>query len=462
MKRQSSTYRGRSGTLKRYQAPVAVGTKVGRTTRGPFSLGHHTTQVSDTVTRVHGRSYIGVLNGAAGLPVNTLGGVSSYAFQPAYGSNALVFDVNPTLLGDRAAVIANTFEKYCYTSLKFTYVPQCPTTTPGSVGLVFERDPFSTAVDTNNINMLSQVMSYEHAQLTPAYVGSCVSYKRDPTEKKTWFTTSYGESISTRDSSQGQFIAYISNGSGGSTDFNGAYGFIIFDYVVDLISPTIMPLTSTIISGGGIGNAGPASLSLKPQTTQWAPFIEVTQRQGEFVTHTGALLFAVQNSSDTPYNLITGCTAFASESDYAPLFSTGTCGEILLAGQLDMYEADQQFSAGVGSPIAVGGGGANTGQNGAAFRAASGAPLSGNMACGQKLFFAIVDNLSINGTQNVSSWMFFLTLSEAMSAASGGAPPTILNGACGVSYQGAQAYNSIQLCISGWFRVISQPSLVKP
>jgi len=217
-----------------HAAPVQAGMSVSHGKRGPAGVGYRMQQISDTVTRIVGRAYIG--NVTSGGKVGGTSGQQNCL--------ALIFDINPVLLNDRVAVIATTFEKYVYQAMKFTYVPQCPTSIGGSVGLVFDRDPLQISANTQNTQFLSQVMSYEHAVLTPSYVPCATSYTRDPKELKTWFLGGVDATITTRETSQGNLLVYISNAyaaQSGTNAFNGGYGYIVMDYVLDLVAPTLMP-----------------------------------------------------------------------------------------------------------------------------------------------------------------------------------------------------------------------------
>ena len=216
----------RKGGLKRAatrtsKAPVATG----YSRKGGMKTQYSMQQVSDTCVRITGRSYLGAVNN------NT----------SAANGIGLLFDINPTLLGDRVAVLSSTYDKYCYQTMKFTYVPQCPTSQPGSVMLVFERDPEAGCADPTSSSYMQEVMSYEHAVLTPAWVSANVTYKRDPHEVKTWFMSGNNGVASPRDTSQGSFIAYTSNAQIISSGANGQLGFVVMDYVLDLISPNILP-----------------------------------------------------------------------------------------------------------------------------------------------------------------------------------------------------------------------------
>lgn len=218
-----------SSRTKRYSAPVALGTT--RRGGGMASMSMH--QLNDTCTRVVGRSYLGsVGNNPAGAIHNS-------------DEIGLVFDINPTLLGDRLATLASTYDKYCYQSVKFTYIPQCSTAQPGSVVLAFERDPQAILANpANSAKYMQEIMSYEHAVMTPAWVETAVTYKRDPHEFKTWFMSGDQASITTRETSQGLLLAYLTAVGTG----NISTGFIVMDYVLDLVSPNILPsLASPIV-----------------------------------------------------------------------------------------------------------------------------------------------------------------------------------------------------------------------
>ena len=190
-------------------------------------------QINDTCTRVVGRSYLGSVNNNDSATVANSNEIG------------LVFDINPTLLGDRLATLASTYDKYCYQTVKFTYIPQCPSTQPGSVVLAFERDPQAVLANpSNSAKYMQEIMSYEHAVMTPTWVETQVSYKRDPHEYKTWFMSGDQASITTRETSQGLLLAYLTNV--GTAKVNT--GFIVMDYVLDLVSPNILPsLASPIV-----------------------------------------------------------------------------------------------------------------------------------------------------------------------------------------------------------------------
>lgn len=221
--RRSNTRKAPS--MRKTTAPLGTGAVARPGARGPAGVGYKMQQVSQTVTRVAGRAYLGAVN------------TSGKTLSASPNTIGLMFDINPVLLNDRVAVVASTFDKYVYQSVRFTYVPQCPTTTSGSVALVFERDPEQDCANPQSTQFLSEVMSYENPVLTPAWQECSTSFRRDPKELKTWFIGGSSGNLSPRETSQGHMIAYLSN----ATSSNAGYGFVVMDYVLDLVSPNIMP-----------------------------------------------------------------------------------------------------------------------------------------------------------------------------------------------------------------------------
>lgn len=60
---------------------------------------------------------------------------------PVVGTMLLNLDINPaSMLGTRLAKFATLFEKYCFTKLRFKFVPSLPTTQSGTILLAYDRD----------------------------------------------------------------------------------------------------------------------------------------------------------------------------------------------------------------------------------------------------------------------------------------------------------------------------------
>lgn len=299
-KRAGSRKSKKGRTMRSRIAPVAKGMQMSRTRSGPAGVGSTMQQVSDTCTRITGRAYVGEVNSRE--KVVTIGG----------NAVGLVFDINPVLLNDRVAVVASTFEKYVYHGMKFTYVPQCSTSTSGSVALVFDRDPLMYAANSSPsaTQYLAEVMSYEHAVLTPAWTGTSTAYARDPQELKTWFMGGTDGTLTTRETSQGNLLVYLSN-----VPANVGLGFIVMDYVLDLVGPNLLPNKQDVTS-------------VRSAPSQWLDF------NGDNAGTNGTVF------SPTGPNLPVGTTTRSLiqlpqpgwSTDVPELGVAGTVGEYILGG----------------------------------------------------------------------------------------------------------------------------------
>lgn len=236
-KRAAPGYKAKAARAAGVSAPVQMGVKVAGGLQSSFTQ----RQMSGGGLRITGRSFI--------TSVDSKGKYSN-------GLLAIV-DCNPILLNDRVAAIATTYEKYVYQAVTYRYVPQCATSTPGSVMLTFERDPANPAANGGDPSSYMQnCMSYEHTSITPPWVGSSVTYKRDANEKKLFYISGQGSNYDPRTTSQGQFLCYGANVPGET-----GLGFIVMDYVLDLCEPSIMPART----GAGIAGNGTASTNLPSQ-----------------------------------------------------------------------------------------------------------------------------------------------------------------------------------------------------
>ena len=229
----------RAGASRVTAAPVQMGTSVSGGLQASFTQ----KQMSGGGLRITGRSFI-----------TSIDSTGKY-------SNGLIaiHDCNPVLHNDRVATIATTYEKYVYQSVTYRFVPQCATTTPGSIMLTFERDPANPAAHGGDGSTFMQnVMSYEHTAISPPWVGTSVTYKRDANEKKLFWISGQGSNYDPRETSQGMFMCY-----GANIPVDLGLGFIVMDYVLDLCQPSIMPART------GAGIAGVASATNIPAQFQF-------------------------------------------------------------------------------------------------------------------------------------------------------------------------------------------------
>ena len=363
--RTGAKRRAVGGTMQKHAAPVAMGTSMAHGRRGPGGVGYSMTQVSDTCTRITGRAYVGEITTAGKVVTNGSG-------------LGLIFDVNPALLNDRVAVIASTFEKYVYHGMKFTYVPQCPTATSGSVGLCFDRDPLQYTANTQGTQFLSEVMSYEHAVLTPAYVEASTAFGRDPKELKTWFLSSTDATLTTRETSQGNLVVYFSN-----CPATTGLGYIVMDYVLDLVAPNLLP------SKQGVTNiySGPS---------QWRDLSG--SKTGALANTTFTALNAVQLPLGA--GATTGTPIFSPTAGWYSVVDAGVSGGVMRPGVV----GEIQFGGCVGNDTSL-----------AVARFVTADSTAVTVKAGQKLYFAQhVYNDAVGGDYKVVT--FHLTLGSARAA----------------------------------------------
>jgi len=407
------------GTMQKHAAPIAVGTSMAHGKRGPGGIGYSMRQISDTCTRIIGRAYVG--------EVNTTGKTAYGSASAKNNALGLVFDINPSLLNDRVAVIASTFQKYVYQGVKFTYVPQIGTTAPGSIGLVFDRDPLEISANTQGTQFLSEVMSYEHAVLTPGYIEASTAYTRDPKELKTWYLGAPDATLTTRETSQGNLLVYMSNCAA-----NTGYGFIVMDYVLDLIAPSLLPNKQNITA-------------IRSAPSQW---IDCSGQGATPINDAGALNSEVQGQ--TVYGYTSAPAWFASNFDSAAQ-RPGVVGELHLGGNATLPAAG-------GNPAAPGGLLANFYvQSGGAVYPDNGAAVA--FKCGQKLYFAVHQYWS-GGPGNTKATLFswHTTLSSARAAVSEFKDNNTLTTQANVLPDQIFLLAQSQIFVGGWARLIAEGS----
>lgn len=355
----------RRATSRRSAAPISTGTSF--TKQG--TTGFKMSQLTPTKTMIVGRSFL--------LPVDT----SSYKLQPVSGGGAPtngngvlgVFDVNPTLLGDRVSQIAATFEKYVYKRLTFRYIPQCSTGTPGSVAIVFDRDPDNICANPQSTSFLAQVMSYENAALTPAWQHAEVTYYREKGEKKLYYVGGQEANLDARTTSQGNLIVYASN-----TNNNTSLGFIVCDYVLELSIPNILPKLN-----------GAANISMFANSPSQYSYGLITDGNNGSAN----IAYKAAGAAATTLQINALGTAVCDYTlSTSTSFAPGTIGELVLAGAA----TDALF---VGNSMYK--------MTGAATASACG------LKPGDKIYFAVSRRISGAGTKEVIN--FFITLPEAAS-----------------------------------------------
>lgn len=281
--RRPKPYRRVGGTKRKMAAPVAVGSTYKQGAGNKFKM----VQNADGSTRVYGRSFISSVGTTASL------------FSATGNDIGLVFDINPNLLGDRVATIASTYEKYVYQAVKFTWVPQCGTNTAGSVVMVMDRDNLTDAANPAAAAYLQEAMGYEHAVISPPWTECCVSYSREKSEKKIFQGHLDQDSVGSKDATQGNFLVYTMG-----VPAVTALGFIVMDFVLDLITPSLIPERT---GAGSLNYSTPGQWSMFNLALTSASQASVQVARGfpayTFTTNTGSSAFPLSDQNGGVYEL---------------------------------------------------------------------------------------------------------------------------------------------------------------
>jgi len=89
-------------------------------------------------------------------------------------TNAIVVSselVMPFTMGTWLRGVASNWSKYCLESVRYTYLPSCPTTTPGSIHMGFQYDMADSL--PVSVNQLSNLRGYVSGQVWSGSSGLC-------------------------------------------------------------------------------------------------------------------------------------------------------------------------------------------------------------------------------------------------------------------------------------------------
>jgi hypothetical protein len=176
---------------------------------------------SATSTCIRGQSVIGSAQVGAGGTGNSV---------------CFVGSLNPASFSDRLGVMAQLYDKYVYRSVKLQFVPSVGTGTNGSIAMYFDRDYMDPAETASSI---ASIMSAENASMGPCYAKLETMMKRDPHEKRTYFTNGATGSNDPHETEQFKALAYFVNGDAVGSSRN--LGTFVLSYDLELISPVIAP-----------------------------------------------------------------------------------------------------------------------------------------------------------------------------------------------------------------------------
>jgi hypothetical protein len=184
--------------------------------------------------------------------------------------------VCPQVYSDtRLAIFSTLFEKYEIIEWEIEYVPQCPTTTSGSLYLFFEPDPADTAI--GGVNMVRRAVAARGENIA-VWQNTRVRYPASALDS-TYFTS---DSTDLRQSRGGYFAVV----AGSTYAANATVGTLLLHYKLRFFKPIIesQGVATTNWSQGQPG--GVVSVS--------APF--------------GNAPFLTGNNSDFPITMVSGTT----------------------------------------------------------------------------------------------------------------------------------------------------------
>lgn len=187
-----------------------------------------------TMARMSGVSYLGPVQSPSVL--STLPTVSTFSSS------------NPITFKDRLQVLASTYDKYVFNSVRLKYVPAVGTSTAGKVGIAIDRD----YTDPPQTGSWGETISYEAVASGTVWSQHSCSIKRDSNEKRTYFTN-LASGVEIRETEQFKFYAYTQG-----VPINTFCGDLYLEYDIDLISPvyaphelsSVLPIAGTFISSG--------------------------------------------------------------------------------------------------------------------------------------------------------------------------------------------------------------------
>nr|WRQ64747.1 polyprotein 2 [Patatavirales sp.] len=142
--------------------------------------------------------------------------------------------VSPELIGKRLPLFARLYDRYCFTAMRFKYVPQISVANAaanGGILLAIEYDPDdpTPAASTDGMN---EAFSWEYSEINAVFSSNLLDAK-NIAPKKDYYIDSNTPSDE-RFSKQARFYVFANGPLA-----EGNYGYIIFEYAVHLYVPQI-------------------------------------------------------------------------------------------------------------------------------------------------------------------------------------------------------------------------------
>lgn len=172
-------------------------------------------------------------------------------------ANMLSVSVNPGLAGafPWLSSVSNSFERYRFRRLAFEYVPSCPSTSVGQVGMYFDYDPNDVPapdmmhLSANRGAVIGNVWAKHAVEVKTTGKSFLSRANAPPTADKTNYDC-------------GNFHLAL---SGVDSSYTGNFGTLIVHYTVDLLIPqmsnnTVSAQSTQIVSGAGASSTLPLGL----------------------------------------------------------------------------------------------------------------------------------------------------------------------------------------------------------
>jgi len=191
---------------------VAAATNVGAVFKTPSN---RISSLPNGVICVHNKEIVLTVNGTAAagvIPATILSSVD-------VGIDAASFP----WLGKFAAL----YDKFCFKSLKITFVPTLPTTTSGSIAIYFDSD------DTSAAATFVSAATNEAALVCPIFEQSSISVPKHMLNNLPWFTvsgTGTGSKLQGAITGAKTEVTLLNSAAAGSVDI----GYIMVEYIVHL------------------------------------------------------------------------------------------------------------------------------------------------------------------------------------------------------------------------------------
>jgi hypothetical protein len=154
---------------------------------------------------------------------------TSYA--GAFGSGTALVYLGPTEMSPRLAALEELYEFFCFRKLTFMYMPNCSSTTTGSLGCGLISDPLQAVAIFTTGGSQQQLLESDPSFITPLWQGASWTYTN--TGSKLFSTYASTGVEPAQNYIQGVLVALFNS----SSQSSGQYGQVWIEYVIDFYKP---------------------------------------------------------------------------------------------------------------------------------------------------------------------------------------------------------------------------------